>query len=106
MSNTIYILHVLKGDPSKYEGQFCFSTCINEFVNNYCGHFEGGKWISDDLDDDIMYYIDEFNTYGIYPPDIIIDLIQWLNTNMLWSPWMNNFSQIAILKRYVSEATS
>ena len=101
MTTPIYILHVLKGDPAQYDGQFCFSTCINEFINSYCGHFENGRWCSDELSDDVIYHIDELKFEGLYPPDIIVDLIWWLDSHQLWSPWMNNFSQIAILKRYV-----
>lgn len=101
-NNIIYILHILKGDPAQYEGQFCFSTCINDFINEYCGHYEGGAFVADELPEDIHYHIDDLKINGIYPPDIIIDLIRWLENNQLWTPWMCDFSQIAILKRYVN----
>ena len=73
--------------------------CVNDFVEQVVGHFENGRFIHDVVDLDIIFHRQQWLD-GYAPPEILVDLIQWLlNTNQ-WAQWMGEFDQIALITRH------
>lgn len=101
-STSIYILHIISNINNPFD-QKSFMMCINDFINNYHGHFESGSWVPEPFDvDHVQYHLSDLQD-GYLPPAIIVDVIQYLKINNLWVNWMANFDRIMITRRYIDQ---
>jgi len=100
MDSPIYVLHIITESSNYFKQKTC-SMCVNDFIDQYVGHFENGMWISDEIDVDIVYHR-QYLLDGYAPPVILIDLVRWLQDMGLWVDWMSQFDQLALVKQYIS----
>jgi len=101
MPTPIYILHIISNTRDHLH-QKTFSMCINEFMDAALGHFEKGRFVPDEMIEDIIYHR-EFLEAGYWPPGIIVDLVKWMEDKNLWASWMGEFDTFAIFKRYLDD---
>lgn len=92
----LYVAHIISSADNVFNQKTC-SLCVNDFVYKHVGHFEGGKFIPDDIDLKVVYHRQHLID-GYAPPVILVDFIQWMIDNHLWLPWMSEFDQIALVK--------
>jgi hypothetical protein len=97
VSQSIYVLHIITNISDFFHQKTC-SICVNEFIDNYFGHFENGRWVCDEWDGNDIYYHRELN---YEPPVIIVDLIMWMVDKGWWVSWMKDFDRIILSKKKV-----
>lgn len=101
MERSLYVAHIITNASNIFLQKTC-SICVNEFVEQQVGHFESGRFIPDELPTNYIYHR-QYLLDGYAPPQIIIDLVMWMQQNDLWLPWMSNFDQIALVQSNVAE---
>jgi len=101
MDKPLYVAHIISSANDIFHQKTC-SLCINPFIESYFGHFEAGRFVADEWNDQVVYHR-QYLLDGYAPPEIIIDFIIWMQQNNLWLPWMGEFDQIALVRSSIGE---